>query len=220
MKEKFFAQDPWRLFRILSEFVEGFEIMPSLGSSVSFFGSSKKISPNNLYYKLAKKIAKKLAQSGFTIITGGGRGLMEAANKGAKEGKGKSCGLCIDLPMEEVPNNYIDSKYLLKFRYFFVRKVMFVKYTKGFVVFPGGFGTLDELFEALTLIHTKKIKKFPIFLVGTNFWKELMEWMKKKYSYDVIPQKGLKLITITDDPDEIVEKMKAFMKKITHVENF
>ncbi|KPK31840.1 MAG: decarboxylase [Chlamydiae bacterium SM23_39] len=220
MKEKFFKQDPWRLFRILSEFVEGFEIMPSLGPSVSFFGSSKKLLKTDLHYKLAKETAKKLAQNGFTIITGGGQGIMEAANKGAKEGNGKSCGLCIDLPLEEAPNLYIDSKYLLKFRYFFVRKVMFVKYTKGFIVFPGGFGTLDELFEALTLIHTKKIKKFPIFLVGKNFWEGLIDWIKKKYSENGIPKKALELITITSDSEEIIKKIKDFTKKITHIENF
>ena len=158
--------DAWRIFRILSELVDGFETMISLGPSVAIFGGAQ-TRGDDPYYHQAAVLAAKLSKAGFGIITGGGPGIMEAANEGAKAAGGKSCGLCIDLPTEEAPNSFIDAKYLLKFRYFFVRKVMFVRYAQAFVVFPGGFGTMDELFEALTLIKTKKISHFPVFLVGS-----------------------------------------------------
>lgn len=216
------SEDPWRIFRILSEFVEGFETMKEIGPSVSFFGSAS-LSNQSPYYKLAENIAAKLTEQGFSIITGGGGGLMEAANKGAKKTGGKSCGLCIDLPKEQ-PNQYIDQKFLLNFRYFFVRKVMFVKYTKGFVVLPGGVGTLDELFESLTLIHTEKIKQFPIFLVGTSYWKGLLDWIKNKVIQEkYLDESALNLITLTDDPDEIIQKIKLHhtqSKKKQITENF
>jgi len=220
MKETIFAQDPWRIFRILSEFVEGFETMTSLGPSIAFFGSSSKKSKKTIYYSLAEQIAEKLAKNKFGTITGGGFGIMEAANKGAKKGKGKSCGLCINLPFEEHPNSFIDPKYLLNFRYFFVRKVMFVKYAKGFVVMPGGLGTLDELFEALTLMHTQKIQKFPIFLVGKKYWQGLIKWIKDTAAHHNITQESLKVITVTDDPDEIVKKVKSHFEMTKKLENF
>ncbi|MFI5335110.1 MAG: LOG family protein, partial [Chlamydiales bacterium] len=157
--------DAWRVFRIVSELVQGFETLVSLGPSVTIFGSSKS-KESDPYYKLATLFAGKISKKGFAVITGGGPGIMEAINKGAKlEGTGRSSGLCIDLPQEEEPNHYIDRKYLLRFRYFFVRKVMFVRYAQAFVIFPGGYGTLDELFEALMLIQTMRIKPFPVYLV-------------------------------------------------------
>ena len=220
MQKQIFTQDPWRIFRILSEFVEGFETMTLLGPSVSFFGSSLPVKKTSPEYKLAEKIAYKIAKKGFGIITGGGSGVMEAANKGAQKAKGKSCGLCINLPFEEKPNPHIDKNYLLKFRYFFVRKVMFVKYTKGFVVMPGGFGTLDELFEALTLIHTKKIRKFPIFLVGKSYWTGLFEWIKKTSKKHNITKEALNLVKITDDPEKIANQIKVFYEKTKFLENF
>lgn len=219
MEEKVFSEDPWRIFRILSEFVEGFESMTSIGPSVAFFGSSSKQKKDTDIYKLTEKIAFKIAKNGFGVITGGGSGVMEAANLGAKNAKGKSCGLCINLPEEEEPNQYIDKEYLLNFRYFFVRKVMFVKYAKAFVVMPGGFGTLDELFEALTLIHTKKIKKFPIFLVGKEYWSGLIGWIKKTMDHN-IPKDALKLMVITDDPDKIAKSVKEHYEKTKCLENF
>ncbi len=157
--------DAWRVFRILSEFVEGFEAMISLGPSVAVFGSAK-TAPKAKEYKAAVKLSGMISKAGFGIITGGGPGIMEAANRGAMLQGGRSCGLCIDLPTEEEPNLFIDRKYLLRFRYFFVRRVMFVRYAQAFVVFPGGFGTLDELFESLILIQTHRIKPFPVFLIG------------------------------------------------------
>lgn len=218
-KESIFKEDPWRIFRILSEFVEGFESMTTLGPSVAFFGSSVKRKSSSKIYRLAEEIAYKISKKGFGIITGGGPGIMEAANLGAKKAKGKSCGLCINLPLEESPNRYIDKKHLLNFRYFFVRKVMFVKYAKAFVVMPGGFGTLDELFEALTLIHTKKIKKFPIFLVGEKFWKGLLDWIKLTSDHN-LPKNALDLITVTDDPDKIADAVKKHYEKTKYLENF
>src|SRR5271156_343446 len=164
------APDAWRIFRIMAEFVDGFEMMASLGPAVAIFGSTNP-NPNDLkYYRLAEEIAKKITAKGFGIITGGGPGIMECANKGAQDGGGKSCGLCINLPLQK-PNPHIDARYEINFRYFFVRKVMFVRYAKAFVILPGGYGTLDEFFEALTLIQTQKIKPFPIYLVGKDYYK-------------------------------------------------
>jgi uncharacterized protein (TIGR00730 family) len=221
MKENIYQQDPWRIFRILAEFVEGFDKMLSIGPSVSFFGSSRIETIDTPYYNLANEIAKKVAQKGFSVITGGGYGIMEAANKGAQEAHGKSCGLCINFISQEHPNAYIDHDYLLKFRHFFVRKVMFVKYTQGFVVLPGGFGTLDELFESLTLIHTHKINRFPIFLVGKNYWQGLLDWLKNTVAMQKnISLEALESIIVTDDPDEIANKIKEHYEKTKHLENF
>lgn len=200
--------DSWRIFRIVSEFVDGFETMTNIGPSVSIFGSSR-ASEDSDDYKLATIIAEKIARRGFGIITGGGPGIMEAANKGAQIAKGISCGISINLPFEEKGNHHIDERYKLNFRYFFVRKVMFIRYAQAFVFLPGGFGTLDELFEALTLIQTKKIKKFPLFLVGTNYWTGMMRWLKEfPLKHKCLTNEDLDFCTITDDPDEIVNKIE------------
>lgn len=211
--------DSWRIFRILSEFVEGFEKMTAIGPSVVFFGSST-TKPNDPSYKQAVKLAGKIAKKGFAVVTGGGPGLMEAANKGAQH-HGISCGLCIDLPSEEEPNPYIDKKFLLRFRYFFVRKVMFVRYAKAFVALPGGYGTLNELFECLTLIATKKAKQFPIYLVGKAYWKGLIDWMKNTLvARGSITEKEFKLLILTDDLDAIVNGIERHYKKEKTIENF
>jgi len=212
--------DAWRVFRIVSELVEGFETMVSLGPSVSIFGSTK-VKGNDPYYNQAAVLASKLAKRGFAVITGGGPGIMEAANEGAKAAGGKSCGLCIDLPTEEEPNPFIDRKYLLRFRYFFVRKVMFIRYAQAFVVFPGGFGTIDEFFEALNLIKTKKIQPFPIFLIGTAYWSGLIDWLKKAPAAGGnIEPEDLDLFTLTDDLDAVVSGIEAHAKQCKRLENF
>ena len=195
-------RDAWRIFRITSEFVQGFEAMMSIGPSVSFFGSAR-IQPEDPYYKITMDLASKIAKKGFAIITGGGPGTMAAANQGAQAAGGKSCGLCIDLPEEEEPNPYIDRKYLLRFRYFFVRKVMFIRYAQAFVVLPGGFGTMDELFEALTLMKTGKIKKFPILLIGKEYWTGLIDWLRTtvEAKHQYISPEDFDLLIITDNLD-------------------
>jgi uncharacterized protein (TIGR00730 family) len=212
--------DSWRIFRILSEFVDGFETMTDLGPSVSIFGSARTL-PDSPTYKLATLVAKKIADKGFGIITGGGPGIMEAANKGAQKGKGASCGISINLPYEELSNRYIDTKYNLKFRYFFVRKVMFIRYAQAFVFLPGGYGTLDELFEALTLIQTKKIRPFPIFLVGKEYWKGMFDWLmafplKEKY----LNESDFNLFTLTDDPDFIADQIEDHYNKVGKLHTF
>lgn len=212
--------DAWRVFRILSEFVEGFEALMSLGPSVSIFGSSQ-TKPDDPFYSLATQLSTKIVKKGFAVITGGGPGIMEAANKGASSVKEKSCGVCIDLPTEEEPNQFIDRKYLLSFRYFFVRKVMFVRYAQAFVVFPGGFGTLDELFEALTLVQTKKIQPFPIYLIGKEYWQGLEGWLKEtavKKGY--LKAKDLTSMIITDDLDEVVAGIEKHYKHSKSLKNF
>ena len=171
------AQNSWQIFKVMSEFVEGFEKMSRIGPCVSIFGSAR-TAPNSPYYALAEEIAFKLVQHGFGIISGGGPGIMEAANKGAQKGQGKSVGLNIQLPFEQKHNAYIDPDKNIQFDYFFVRKTIFLKYSQGFIALPGGFGTMDELFEALTLVQTNKIATFPVILVGTAYWKGLMEWME------------------------------------------
>jgi uncharacterized protein (TIGR00730 family) len=207
-REDFTQEDTWRVFRIMSEFVEGFEILSQVGKAVSIFGSSR-IKPENKYYKLAEEIAYLLAKEGFAIITGSGPAIMEAANKGAKRGGGKSVGLNIQIPMEQKPNRYVDT--LLDFRYFFVRKVMFVKYAKAFVIMPGGYGTLDEFFEAINLIQTLRISKFPVVLVGEEYWQGLLDWLRKKVLKDGNISPGdLKLFKVTDSPKETVEIIKKF----------
>jgi uncharacterized protein (TIGR00730 family) len=213
--------DSWRIFRIMSELVDGFETMTSLGPSVAIFGATNPNPITPRYHDLTVEIAKKIVQRGFGIITGGGPGIMEAANKGAQEAGGKSCGLCIKLPSEPKPNRYIDPAFELNFRYFFVRKVMFVRYAQAFVVLPGGYGTLDELSEALTLIQTRKIKPFPVYLVGTDYWNDLLHWLRNTVlAHRNITEDDLRLIRLTDNPDEIAEGIEQQYRKTKSIENF
>jgi len=206
------TNDSWAIFKIMGEFVNGFERMSTIGPCVSIFGSAR-TKENAPYYKLAVAIAQSIAEAGYGVITGGGPGIMEAGNKGANLAGGTSVGLNIDLPFEQHDNPYIDSDKSLDFDYFFVRKVMFVKYSQGFVVMPGGFGTLDELFEAITLIQTNKIEKFPIILVGTSFWEGLMEWIKNTMlTAGTISATDLDLIHIVDTKEEVVHIIDSFYK--------
>lgn len=210
----------WVIFKVMSEFVEGFEKLGKIGPCVSVFGSAR-TAPDHRHYILAQEIAYQLTQHGYGIITGGGPGIMEAANRGAKQGDGRSVGLNIDLPFEQSSNPYIDSDKLITFDYFFVRKVMFVKYSQGFVVLPGGFGTLDELFEAITLIQTDKIGKFPIILVDHSYWSGLMDWIKQTLLMEKnISPEDLDLIQIVDTAEEAVEQIDAFYSKYTLKPNF
>jgi len=213
--------DSWRVFKILSELVEGFEKLARIGPCVSIFGSAR-TKPGDKYYELAEEIAFKLTQNGYGVITGGGPGIMEAANKGAKRGKGKSVGINIDLPYEQRANPYIDSDKLISFDHFFVRKLMFVKYAQGFIVMPGGFGTFDELFEAITLIQTKKIGRFPIVMVGEKYWSGLIAWIKEEMLADEhnIAPDDLNLLTIVDTPDEAVEVIVKFYSRYLLSPNF
>lgn len=202
--------DLWSIFKIMGEFVDGYDRMLKIGPCVSIFGSAR-LKPDNKYYKMASDLASKLTDMGFGIITGGGPGIMEAANKGATEAKGKSVGLCIDLPFEEKANPYVDPRYTITFNYFFARKVMFVKYAQSFVVFPGGFGTLDELFESLTLIQTHKISRFPVILVGTEFWGGMIDWIKNSLIENgTVSPNDLNLFKVTDDLDEVVTIIEDF----------
>ncbi|MEP1488080.1 MAG: TIGR00730 family Rossman fold protein [Algibacter sp.] len=207
------TNDSWALFKIMGEFVNGFEKMSKIGPCVSIFGSAR-TKPEDKYYDLAVKVATKIVNHGYGVITGGGPGIMEAGNKGAHLGGGTSVGLNIDLPFEQHDNPYIDHDKSLDFDYFFVRKVMFVKYSQGFVVMPGGFGTLDEFFEAITLIQTHKIEKFPIILVGTDFWSGLMDWVKSTLldKFGNISAKDLDLIHLVDTEDEVIDILDAFYK--------
>ena len=213
--------DTWSIFKIMGEFVEGYERMSSIGPCVSIFGSAR-TKPDNPYYQMAHDIAFLLTQRGYGVITGGGPGIMEAGNKGAKDGNGISVGLNIKLPFEQHSNPYIDHDKDINFDYFFVRKVMFIKYSQGFVVMPGGFGTLDELFEAITLIQTKKIGKFPIILVGTQFWSGLIEWVKNVLidQEKTVSPDDMNLIKIVDTEDEVVEALDNFYKKYNLSPNF
>ena len=215
------TNDTWAIFKIMAEFVDGYEKLSKIGPCVSIFGSAR-LTPKHKYYKLAENIAYELTQNGYGVITGGGPGIMEAGNKGAHRGKGISVGLNIELPFEQFDNAYIDRDKNLLFDYFFVRKVMFVKYAQGFVVMPGGFGTLDELFEAMTLIQTKKIGKFPIILVGKDFWNGLFDWVKevliKKFG-NVSPE-DMDLIRIVDTEIEVVDILNNFYKKYSLSPNF
>lgn len=215
------ANDSWAIFKIMSEFVNGYEKMSKIGPCVSIFGSAR-TKPDDKYYQLAEKIAYKITQAGYGVITGGGPGIMEAGNKGAHLGGGTSVGLNIELPFEQHFNPYIDSDKNLQFDYFFVRKVMFVKYSQGFVVMPGGFGTLDELFEAITLIQTHKIGKFPIILVGSSFWTGLIDWTKKVLldEHKNISPEDLDLFKIVDTEDEVIEVLNNFYKKYNLSPNF
>lgn len=205
------TNDSWAIFKIMGEFVNGFEKMSKIGPCVSIFGSAR-TKPDHKYYKLAEDVAKKIVEAGYGVITGGGPGIMEAGNKGAHLGGGTSVGLNIDLPFEQHDNPYIDHDKSLDFDYFFVRKVMFVKYSQGFVVMPGGFGTLDELFEAMTLIQTHKIGKFPIILVGSDFWKGLIEWVKATLleANNNISEKDLDLIHLVDTSEEVIDILDGF----------
>lgn len=215
------TNDSWALFKIMGEFVNGFEKMSRIGPCVTIFGSAR-IKPGDKYYELTVRIAQKIVESGYGIITGGGPGIMEAGNKGAHLGGGTSVGLNIDLPFEQHDNPYIDRDKSLNFDYFFVRKVMFVKYSQGFVVMPGGFGTLDELFEAVTLIQTKKIEKFPIILVGIEFWTGLIDWIKSTLleRFGNINTVDLDLIHLVDTEDEVVNIIDSFYNKFELSPNF
>jgi uncharacterized protein (TIGR00730 family) len=202
-------RESWRLFHIMAEFVEGFENLSDLQPAITFFGSARCRKGEELYEN-TYELAKMLAKNGFNIITGGGGGVMEAANKGAKEGGAKSIGVNIELPFEQKPNPYSTIK--LSFRYFFVRKVMFLKYAMAYIVMPGGFGTLDEFSEALTLIQTRKMRPFPIILVGSTYWAGLIEWMKTtQLNSGMISKEDLEIFKIMDDPQQIVEYVKKFV---------
>lgn len=205
------GENSWTMFKVIAEFVEGFETMNNFQPSISIFGSAR-TKPGTKYYELASDMAIKLVEEGYGVITGGGPGIMEAANKGAFENKGTSIGLNIDLPFEQSHNAYIDPDKVLNHRYFFVRKVMFVKYAQAFIVLPGGFGTLDELFEVLTLIQTKKITPVPIVLMGSEFWTGMKKWISDVMLNDfaTISAKDLDLIPIVDDPDEAFNLIKSF----------
>lgn len=200
------VDESWRIFKILAEFVDGFEALSDISPCVSIFGSSQ-VRPGDELYEKAVLIARKLAQNGFNIMTGGGPGIMEAANKGAKEGGAKSIGANIALPLEQECNPYADIK--LEFKYFFVRKVMLIKYAQAYIGMPGGFGTLDEVFEALTLIQTKRIKPFPVILVGSEYWNGLWDWIRSSLlERKMISSEHMDLITILDHPDEVVEAVR------------
>ncbi|MCX7745108.1 MAG: TIGR00730 family Rossman fold protein [Flavobacteriales bacterium] len=215
------VNDSWVIFKIMGEFVNGFEKMSKIGPCVSIFGSAR-TRPDSRYYELAVEIALKLTKQGFGIISGGGPGIMEAANKGAHQGGGKSVGLNIDLPFEQQANPYIDKDKNLEFDYFFVRKVMFVKYSQGFIVLPGGFGTLDEFFEALTLIQTLKIGKFPIVLVGSEYWAGLIDWIQKTVleKEHNISATDMNLFKVVDTADDAVKIIVDFYTKYTLKPNF
>ena len=215
------TNDTWAIFKIMAEFVNGYEKMSKIGPCVSIFGSAR-TKADHKNYKLAESIAYELTQNGFGVITGGGPGIMEAGNKGAHRGKGASVGLNIDLPFEQHDNPYIDPDKNVMFDYFFVRKVMFVKYAQGFVVMPGGFGTLDELFEAITLIQTKKIGKFPIILVGSEFWTGIFDWVKKVLidQFENASPEDMDLIQIVDTEKEVVDLLNNFYKKYSLSPNF
>lgn len=215
------ANDSWAIFKIMSEFVEGFEAMQRIRPCVSIFGSAR-TRPDAAEYILAEEIAFQLTGRGYGVITGGGPGIMEAANKGAQRGGGTSVGLNIELPFEQAPNPYIDKEKSLHFDYFFVRKVMFTKYSQGFIVLPGGFGTLDELFEALTLIQTQKIGRFPIILVGTKYWSGLLDWIKQTMGarHHYIAMEDMDLINVVDEPEDAVNVIDTFYGRYMLKPNF
>ena len=215
------TQDSWQIFKIMSEFVEGFERLSKIGPCVSIFGSAR-TKPENKYYKIAEELAYQLTLNKYGVITGGGGGIMEAGNKGANRGGGKSVGLNIQLPFEQQANKFIDKDKIINFDYFFVRKVMFIKYAQGFVVLPGGFGTLDEMFEALTLIQTHKSGNFPVILVGKKFWEGLLKWIKEMLLEEEgnISTEDMDLIKIVDSPNEAVEHINDFYKKYHLKPNF
>ncbi|MFN8208123.1 MAG: TIGR00730 family Rossman fold protein [Bacteroidales bacterium] len=215
------AEDSWKIFKIMAELVEGFEKLARIGPCVSIFGSAR-TTPDNKYYKVAEEIAYKLTQRGYGVITGGGPGIMEAGNLGAKRGKGRSVGINISLPFEQEPNFFIDSDKLITFDHFFVRKLMFMKYAQGFVVLPGGFGTFDELFEAITLIQTGKIGRFPIVMVGRAYWEGLLKWITDvmlETEKNVSPE-DMDIFHVVDHADEAVEIIDTFYSKYMLSPNF
>ena len=215
LKEEFTRTDPWRVLRILGELVEGFDTLSRIGPAVAVFGSSR-LKQDNPYYKTAEKTAEILAHSGFAVITGGGSGIMEAANLGAYKAGGVSVGCNIELPEEQVPNDY--QTISLNFRYFFVRKVMFVKYSVAFLIFPGGFGTMDEFCESLTLVQTNKIEHFPVVLFGSDYWGKLVEWMKSSVlKQGCISEEDLAIFTVTDDPEEAAGIIIENARKHGHI---
>lgn len=212
--------DTWQIFKIIAEFVEGFEKLSKIGPCVSIFGSAR-VKPGHPYYELSVQVAEALVGAGYGIITGGGPGVMEAGNKGARQAGGTSVGLNIELPFEQHFNPWVDREHLIEFNYFFVRKVMFVKYAQGFVVMPGGMGTLDEFFEALTLIQTNKIDRFPIILVGSAFWGGLVDWIKGRLLDEkFISPEDLDLFSVVDTADEVVSAITHFYSRINHRPNF
>jgi len=215
------TNDSWAIFKIMGEFVNGYEKLSRIGPCVSIFGSAR-TKPDDKYYELAQSVAGRIVEAGYGVITGGGPGIMEAGNKGAHLAGGTSVGLNIDLPFEQHDNPYIDRDKSVDFDYFFVRKVMFVKYSQGFVVMPGGFGTLDELFEAITLIQTNKIEKFPIILFGTDFWGGIMDWIKNTLleKFGNISATDLDLIHLVDTEDEVIDILDGFYKKYELSPNF
>ncbi len=213
-------KDTWRVFRIMGEFVEGFEVMAQIGPSVSVFGSAR-TPPGTPYYEMGVAVGRALVEKGYGVITGGGPGIMEAANKGAQEAGGVSVGLNIVLPHEQYANPYVDRDALVNFDYFFARKMMFVKYAMGFVVLPGGFGTMDELFEALTLIQTKKAVRFPVILMGSEFWGGLLDWIRGALlSAGNISEEDPDLLLVTDDPQEAADLIAEFCRTHGHLPNF
>ena len=215
------AHSSWQIFKIMAEFVDGFEALAKIGPCISIFGSAR-TKPGDPYYELAVNIAKRLAQEGFGIITGGGPGAMEAANKGAAEGGGKSVGLNIELPFEQNSNEFVDKDRNLHFDYFFVRKVMFTKYSQAFVMMPGGFGTMDEFFEVVTLIQTGKMLRVPLVLVGTSYWQGLVDWIKNSMEQDekYISPEDLDLLKLVDTPEEVLEQVLLFYSKHPLQPNF
>lgn len=207
-RDNFTREDTWRIFRIMSEFVDGFEVLSKVGRAVSIFGSAR-TRPDTKFYKLGEEVAYHIAKAGYAVITGSGPGLMEAANKGTKRAGGQSIGLNIHIPCEQKSNKYVDT--LLDFRYFFIRKVMFVKYARAFVILPGGYGTLDEFFEAINLIQTQRIAKFPVILFGSEYWRGLIGWLKETvYKHGNISKEDLDIFMIVDKPEEAAAAIKKF----------
>jgi uncharacterized protein (TIGR00730 family) len=201
--------ESWRVFRIMAEFVEGIETLSDVNNAVTIFGSAR-VKPDDIYYQKTENLTRLLVQNGFSVITGGGGGIMEAANKGASEAGGKSVGMNIQLPFEQKPNPYANIN--IHYKYFFIRKVMFVKYAVAYVILPGGFGTMDEFFEALTLIQTKKIKSFPLILMGSEYWRGLLDWLKKNMLLEgKISPVDLDLIQVVDEPEEVVKLIKKYV---------
>ncbi|MGE5432509.1 MAG: TIGR00730 family Rossman fold protein [Syntrophomonadaceae bacterium] len=213
-------EDLWRLFRIMAEFVEGFEKMAAIKPSVTIFGSAR-IKEDDFYYQLAREVARQLVEKGMGVITGGGPGIMEAANRGANEAGGSSTGVNIELPFEQFANPYVDRDKLLTFRYFFIRKLMFFKYSQGYIMMPGGFGTLDESFEVLTLIQTGKTQRVPVVFMGKDFWKPGLEWITGTIlKKELISEKDMNLFSVTDDPEEAAEIIMDFHKGKRFTPNF
>lgn len=213
-------KDIWSVFKIMGEFVEGFDTLYKVGPCISIFGSARK-KPGDKYYELAVETGKLITEKGFGVITGGGPGIMEAGNKGASDGNGRSVGLGIELPFEQGMNEFVNKEYSVDFNYFFVRKVMFVKYAQGFIVFPGGFGTLDELFESLTLIQTHKISKIPIILFGSDYWTGLVDWINSTMMESgTISEKDSDLFHVTDSKEEAVKIICDFYEKKEPKPNF